>query len=114
MPLAFFASRRARVCWSNGLLIRHLYKRPLDTLLATWGLSLIMQQAFRSVFGAKEVSVTLPDWMMGSCKPTDTIHIPINGMFVMALTMLITVAVVLRAVPVALGHAGARRRCRTA
>ena len=33
-------------------LIRHLYKRPLDTLLATWGLSLVMQQIFRSVFGA--------------------------------------------------------------
>src|SRR5882724_10917019 len=35
-------------------LVRYLYKRPLDTLLATWGLSLIMQQAFRSVFGARE------------------------------------------------------------
>jgi urea transport system permease protein len=35
-----------------------LYKRPLDTLLATWGLSLVMQQTFRSVFGAREVSAT--------------------------------------------------------
>ncbi len=42
------------------LLIRHLYARPLDTLLATWGLSLIMQQAFRSIFGAREVGVELP------------------------------------------------------
>ena len=42
--------------WS---LIRFLYKRPLDTLLATWGLSLIMQQAFRSIFGAREVTPTL-------------------------------------------------------
>ena len=41
-------------------LIRRLYKRPLDTLLATWGLSLIMQQVFRSVFGAREVGVELP------------------------------------------------------
>jgi urea transport system permease protein len=41
-------------------LIRHLYKRPLDTLLATWGLSLIMQQIFRSTFGAKEVSPRCP------------------------------------------------------
>ena len=40
-------------------LIRHLYQRPLDTLLATWGLSLIMQQTFRSIFGAREVSVDL-------------------------------------------------------
>src|ERR1700710_1359229 len=54
-------------------MIRHLYKRPLDTLLATWGLSLIMQQTFRSVFGAREVSATLPDWLMGSLKPTDAL-----------------------------------------
>jgi len=71
-------------------LVRHLYKRPLDTLLATWGLSLIMQQSFRSSFGAREVSATLPDWLMGSLKPTPTIDIPINGLFVMALTLLLT------------------------
>jgi urea transport system permease protein len=77
------------------VLIRHLYKRPLDTLLATWGLSLIMQQAFRSIFGAREVSPTLPDWLMGSWTPTDSIFIPINGMFVLGLTTLVTVAVFL-------------------
>ncbi|MDB6036348.1 MAG: amino acid/amide transporter rane protein 1, family, partial [Verrucomicrobiales bacterium] len=76
--------------WS---LIRFLYKRPLDTLLATWGLSLIMQQAFRSIFGAREVTPTLPDWLMGSFKPTDTIDIPINGVFVMGLTLLLTFGV---------------------
>ncbi|EGL55418.1 MAG: urea ABC transporter permease subunit UrtB [Pseudomonadota bacterium] len=75
------------------LLIRHLYKRPLDTLLATWGLSLIMQQIFRSLFGAREVSPTLPDWLMGSYMPTDTIFIPINGMFVLGLTALVTFGV---------------------
>ncbi|MEO5862845.1 MAG: urea ABC transporter permease subunit UrtB [Burkholderiales bacterium] len=72
------------------LLIRHLYRRPLDTLLATWGLSLGMQQAFRSLFGAKEVSPTLPDWLLGSVKPTESIDIPINGLFVMGLTLLVT------------------------
>ncbi len=76
--------------WS---LIRFLYKRPLDTLLATWGLSLIMQQAFRSIFGAREVTPALPDWLMGSFKPTDTIDIPINGVFVMGLTLLLTFGV---------------------
>jgi urea transport system permease protein len=72
------------------LMVRHLYKRPLDTLLATWGLSLIMQQTFRSIFGAREVSATLPDWLMGSLKPTPTIDIPINGLFVMGLTTILT------------------------
>ncbi|MFT7413703.1 MAG: urea transport system permease protein [Methylophagaceae bacterium] len=77
------------------ILIRHLYKRPLDTLLATWGLSLIMQQSFRSIFGAREVSPTLPDWLMGAYQPTDTIYIPINGMFVLGLTAVVTIGVYL-------------------
>ena len=76
--------------WS---LIRHLYKRPLDTLLATWGLSLIMQQAFRSIFGAREVTPTLPEWLMGSFKPSENVDIPINGVFVMGLTLALTFGV---------------------
>jgi urea transport system permease protein len=75
--------------------IRHLYRRPLDTLLATWGLSLGMQQIFRSSFGAKEVSATLPDWLMGSWAPHDGLDIPINGLFVMALTIVVTGGVLL-------------------
>jgi urea transport system permease protein len=71
-------------------MIRHLYKRPLDTLLASWGLSLIMQQTYRSIFGAREVTPTLPEWLMGSFKPTDAIDIPINGVFVLALALAVT------------------------
>lgn len=74
-------------------LIRYLYARPLDTLLATWGLGLIMQQIFRSVFGAREVSPVLPDWLLGSVQPTDGIDIPINGLFVLGLTVLLTIGV---------------------
>lgn len=94
MILAFLATFAlgALVEWS---LIRRLYKRPLDTLLATWGLSLILQQIYRTVFGAREVGVTLPDWMMGSYAVTDLIEIPINGIFVMVLTIIITLAVYL-------------------
>src|SRR5690606_25252193 len=76
-------------------MISRLYHRPLDTLLATWGLSLIMQQIFRSTFGAREVSATLPDWLMGSLQLTDTIEIPRNGLFVMGLTILLTAAIFL-------------------
>ena len=76
-------------------MIRFLYKRPLDTLLATWGLSLIMQQAFRSIFGAREVTPTLPEWLMGSFKVTSSIDIPINGVFVMGLSLLLTGGVAL-------------------
>ena len=76
-------------------LIRHLYKRPLDTLLATWGLSLGLQQVFRTFISPKEVSPTLPDWLMGSWSPHEGLDIPINGMFVMALTLLVTAGVML-------------------
>ena len=77
------------------LMIRHLYKRPLDSLLATWGLSLDMQQLFRSTFGAKEVSAELPEWLMGSWAPWEGIDIPLNGLFVMALTVFLTLGVAL-------------------
>jgi urea transport system permease protein len=92
MALAFVAAGALGMLveWA---LIRHLYRRPLDTLLATWGLSLMLQQAYRSIFGAREVGVELPEWMMGSKHVTDTIEVQINGMFVMVLTTLITCAV---------------------
>jgi urea transport system permease protein len=76
-------------------MISKLYHRPLDTLLATWGLSLFMQQAFRSIFGAREVSATLPEWLMGSWAPTEAIDIPRNGLFVMGLTILLTATIFL-------------------
>jgi urea transport system permease protein len=94
MVVAFIVSGTAGLI-VEWVLIRHLYARPLDTLLATWGLSLIMQQAFRSGFGAREVGVELPPWMMGSLHATDTIEVQINGLFVMGLTLLITGAVAL-------------------
>jgi len=92
MILAFIASG-ALGMFIEWVMIRHLYKRPLDTLLATWGLSLILQQIYRSVFGPREVGVELPEWMMGSVALTDTIEVQINGLFVMALTTVITIVV---------------------
>jgi len=76
-------------------MVRHLYRRPLDTLLATWGLSLILQQALRSIFGPREVSPVLPDWLMGSFQPLPFVDIPINGLFVMVVTLLLTAGVML-------------------
>jgi urea transport system permease protein len=92
--LAFFlcAIIGALVEW---LMIRHLYQRPLDTLLATWGLSLFMQQGYRSIFGAREVTPTLPDWLMGSFTLKEGLDIPINGVFVLGLSMVVTVFLVL-------------------
>jgi urea transport system permease protein len=94
MAVAFLASGALGLL-VEFFLIRHLFARPLDTLLATWGVSLIMQQAFRSTFGAREVGVELPQWMMGSLPVTGTIEVQINGLFVMGLTLLITAVVAL-------------------
>ena len=68
-------------------LIRHLYNRPLDTLLATWGVSMVMQELFRQIFGARETSATLPDWLMGSWAPTDQIDIPLNGLLMLGMSL---------------------------
>ncbi|MGI9575204.1 urea ABC transporter permease subunit UrtB [Alloalcanivorax xenomutans] len=94
MFLAFIASALLGML-VEWLMIRHLYHRPLDTLLGTWGLSLILQQAYRSIFGAREVGVSLPDWMMGSIAVTDLVEIPINGLIVMVLTLVIATLVYL-------------------
>src|SRR6478736_2282374 len=75
------------------LLIRRLYKRPLDTLLATWGLSLAMQQFFRSFINPKEVSAELPEWLLGAFNPTPSIQVPKNGIFVMGLTILVSAGI---------------------
>ena len=92
--LAFLASAAlgALVEWG---MIRHLYHRPLDTLLATWGLSLLMQQSYRSIFGAREVGVKIPDWMAGSFPVTDIVELPINGLIVMCIAIGVTFAVYL-------------------
>lgn len=76
-------------------IIRHLYKRPLDTLLATWGLSMILQESFRQIAGARETSATMPDWLMGSWQPFEGVDIPINGMFLLGTSLVLTAIVVL-------------------
>ena len=76
-------------------LIRHLYSRPLDTLLATWGVSLGLQQCFRTFINPKEVSPTLPEWLMGSWSPAPGLDIPINGLCVLSLTAVVSLGVLL-------------------
>jgi urea transport system permease protein len=65
VPAAFLVAGALGIAIER-LLIRFLYGRPLETLLATWGLSLILQQAVRSLFGPTNQDVTSPAWMSGS------------------------------------------------
>lgn len=64
LPLAFAAAGAVGIGIERGV-IRHLYGRPLETLLATWGISLILQQAVRTIFGAQNRQVDTPSWMSG-------------------------------------------------
>ncbi len=76
-------------------LIRFLYQRPLDTMLATWGLSLVLQQAFRHIFGPKDVGVPTVSWLQGAWKVSGDIQIPLNRIFIVGLTLAVSAAVYL-------------------
>ena len=65
LPLAFLVSGAVGVAIERGV-VRWLYGRPLETLLATWGVSLILQQAVRTIFGSNNREVGNPDWMSGA------------------------------------------------
>ncbi len=65
IPLAFIVAGLIGIAIERTL-IRWLYGRPLETLLATWGLSLVLQQAVRSIFGASNRDVDTPGWMSGA------------------------------------------------
>ncbi len=65
LPLAFLVAGAVGVVIERGI-IRFLYGRPLETLLATWGLSLILQQTVRTIFGPNNRQVGNPSWMSGS------------------------------------------------
>jgi len=71
-------------------MIRFLYDRPLDTMLATWGVSLVLQQIFRSIFGGQEVTVKIPDWLLGSLQVTDMLEFSRIGIVVMILCAVAT------------------------
>ncbi|MDB6137111.1 MAG: urea transporter, permease protein UrtB [Verrucomicrobiaceae bacterium] len=65
LPLCFLSA--AAVGWFvEWAIVRHLYNRPLESLLATWGLSMILQQSFRLKFGAANVQVSSPKWLAGN------------------------------------------------
>lgn len=68
--------------------VRFLYGRPLDTLLATWGVGLILQQAARSIFGAPNVQVISPAWLNGGLVVTAGLLLPYKRLFIIALVLI--------------------------
>ena len=89
LPLSFLMAALAGLVVERTV-IRFLYRRPLESLLATWGISLIMQQCFRMVFGANNVQVNSPSWMQGHFSIHDVLF-GYNRVFVIAFAIVIVI-----------------------
>ncbi len=88
VPAAFLVSAVAGG-FCEWALIRHLYGRPLETLLATWGLSLVLIQSVRVLFG-DTLSLTPPEWLNGSWEVATDLVFPINRLFIIVFCILCT------------------------
>jgi urea transport system permease protein len=84
LPVAFVVAAAAGVVLERGV-IRRLYGRPLETLLLTWGASLIIQQGLRLWFGAANVDVSSPRWLSGGVPVMVNLTLPYNRVFIIGL-----------------------------
>ncbi len=87
LPLSFVAAALVGIGLERSV-IRFLYRRPLESLLATWGVSLVMQQALRLMFGANNVQVSSPVYLSGNWLVNDIIF-GWNRVFVIGFAILI-------------------------
>ena len=87
LPIAFLVAGTGGYLLERTL-IRHLYGRPLDTLLATWGVGLMLQQLARSIFGAPNVQVIAPTWLAGGISLAPDLVLPTKRIFIVALVAL--------------------------
>ncbi len=76
------------------VVVRFLYGRPLETLLATWGVSLILQQVFRNLFGSNNVAVQTPQWLSGGVT-LGVLRLPYARLYILALVAVVFVGVLL-------------------
>jgi urea transport system permease protein len=86
VPCAFLVAGLAGVILERTI-IRFLYGRPLETLLATFGVSLVFQQMVRSVFSANNRSVVTPDWMSGTLQINEALSITYNRLYIIFFTL---------------------------
>ena len=86
VPVAFFAAALVGMALERSV-IRFLYGRPLETLLATWGISLILIQAVRTIFGAQNVQVENPVWMSGGVTLLSNIVLPYSRIVIIGFAL---------------------------
>ncbi|MDP2441910.1 urea ABC transporter permease subunit UrtB [Rhodoferax sp.] len=92
VPVAFMASALMGVLLERSV-IRFLYGRPLETLLATWGISLMLMQLVRTIFGAQNVGVENPSWMSGGVQVLGNLSLPYNRLVIIAFALFVLGAV---------------------
>ncbi|MFT2110839.1 urea ABC transporter permease subunit UrtB [Marinomonas sp. 2405UD68-3] len=88
IPAAFLVSGLMGVIIERGV-IRHLHGRPLETLLATFGISLILQQLVRSIFSPLNRQVSSPSWMSGSVEINPVLSLTLNRLYILAFALLV-------------------------
>ncbi|MEF8734607.1 MAG: urea ABC transporter permease subunit UrtB [Candidatus Accumulibacter meliphilus] len=91
IPAGFLAAALVGVLMER-LVIRHLYGRPLETLLATWGISLFLIQVARTVFGAQNVEVANPVWMAGAIEVLPNLLLPWNRIIIIGFSIAVLAA----------------------
>lgn len=88
VPAAFLVSGMVGIAIERGV-IRHLYGRPLETLLATFGLSLVLQQAVRTVFSPLNRQVETPEWMSGVWELNSIFSLTLNRLYIIAFCLMV-------------------------
>lgn len=88
LPVAFLIAAGTGMALERGI-IRHLYGRPLETLLATWGISLMLIQLVRMTFGAQNLEVANPAWLSGGVQVYANLTLPWNRIVVLGFAMLV-------------------------
>jgi len=86
LPVAFFVTACVGMLVERTI-IRHLYGRPLETLLATWGISLILIQLVRVLFGAQNVEVANPTWLSGGLQVLPNLVLPYNRLVIIVFAL---------------------------
>ena len=88
LPVSFLSAALVGAVLER-LVLRHLYGRPLETLLATWGISLVLMQGVRSIFGAQNVGVENPTWMSGSVQLLSNLSLPYNRLIIIGFSLFV-------------------------
>ncbi|WP_458700315.1 urea ABC transporter permease subunit UrtB [Sulfurospirillum sp. 1307] len=94
IPIAFLVSGLIGIIIER-LVIRHLYGRPLETLLATFGISLVLQQLVRTIYSPLNQEVKTPEWMSGALEVNAALSLTYNRLYIIVFALIVFVGILL-------------------